>query len=177
MNVHMHPISGTSSAAGVAEPAFGRYIEGMKNAQQLARTIAAECACLRLRGAARTMTRYYDAELREAGLRLSQLTLLVGVAMFPEGEAAMKPLSEALVMDRTTLTRNLQPLIKQGWLSTGASKGDARSRVVDLTPTGEKALEAAFPLWKRAQAAAKKEFGAAHLASLGNQLDQLLRRQ
>src|SRR4051794_19872527 len=148
----------------------------MKNAQQLARTIAAECACLRLRSAARTMTRYYDAELREAGLRLSQLTLLVGVAMFPEGEAAMKPLSEALVMDRTTLTRNLRPLVKQGWLGIGAAKGDARSRVVELTHAGEKTLEVAFPLWKRAQATAKKEFGAAHLASLASELDQLLRR-
>jgi len=152
------------------------YIQGMKHAQQLARTIAAECACLRLRGAARTLSRYYDGELREAGLRLSQLTILVGVAMFPEGEAAMKPLSDALVMDRTTLTRNLRPLVNQGWLSVGTGKGDGRSRVVTLTAAGEKALEAAFPLWKRAQATAKKEFGAARLAALGTELDDLLRR-
>jgi DNA-binding MarR family transcriptional regulator len=148
----------------------------MKNAQQLARTIAAECACLRLRSAARTLSRYYDAELRESGLRQSQLTILVGVAMFPEGAAAMKPLSDALVMDRTTLTRNLQPLIKQGCLSIGTGKDDGRSRVVTLTAIGEKALEAAFPLWKRAQATAKKEFGAARLAALGTELDQMLRR-
>jgi DNA-binding MarR family transcriptional regulator len=145
----------------------------MKNAQQLARTIAAECVCLRLRGAARTMTRSYDAELRAAGLRLSQLTVLVGVAMFPEAGAPIKPLAEALVMDRTTLTRNLRPLVKQGWLSQRTSPNDGRSRVVTLSAAGEKALETAFPFWKRAQAAAKKELGAARLATLGAELDRI----
>jgi DNA-binding MarR family transcriptional regulator len=85
----------------------------------------------------------------------------------------MKPLAEALVMDRTTLTRNLRPLAKQGWLSLRSSAKDGRSRVVTLTTAGEKALETAFPLWKRAQSAAKKGLGAAELATLGAALDRI----
>lgn len=146
----------------------------MPTTQQIARTIASECACLRLRGAARSLTRDYDAELRSAGLKLSQLSVLVAVALFGDGGAAMKPLAEAIAMDRTTLTRNLRPLIDAGWLTLRPSATDGRSRSATLTESGAELLEQALPLWKRAQASARKRLGADHFTALGRELDHLL---
>jgi len=147
----------------------------MPTTQQIARTIANECTCLRLRGAARSLTRSYDAELRAAGLKLSQLSILVAVAMFGEDGASMKRLAEVIAMDRTTLTRNLQPLAKAAWIRIAAAPNDARSRTVSLTRAGAEVLEQAFPLWKRAQTAARKALGPEHFEALNAELSHVLR--
>ena len=146
----------------------------MPSSEQIARTIATECACLRLRGAARSLTRDYDAELRAAGLKVSQLSVLVAVALFGEAGAAMKPLAEAIAMDRTTLTRNLRPLIDAGWVRLRPSETDGRSRSATLTSSGAELLATAFPLWKRAQARAHRRLGSDHFSALSAELDHLL---
>ena len=147
----------------------------MPTTQQIARTIANECTCLRLRGAARSLTRGYDSELRAAGLKLSQLSILVAVAIFGEDGATMKRLAEVIAMDRTTLTRNLQPLVKASWVKIATGAEDARSRTVTLTRDGAEMLEQVFPLWKRAQAAARKALGPEHFEALNAELDHVLR--
>ena len=146
----------------------------MPTTQHIAKAISGECTCLRLRSAARTLTRAYDAELRDIGVKLSQLSVLVGVAMFDESGASMRPLADALAMDRTTLTRNLAPLVKAGWLRQSASPSDGRTRNVTLTEAGADLLERAFPLWKRAQAAIRRELGPARLEALVTELDHLV---
>lgn len=148
----------------------------MPTPQQVARTIEAECSCLRLRGAARALSRGYDAELRAVGLKLSQLTILVGTAMFGEGGATIQALADAVVMDRTTLTRNLRPLEKEGLLRLAPSPSDGRSRVVRLTERGDATLVDAFPLWRRAQRAARATAGAEVMDAVTAALDPLLER-
>jgi len=162
---------------GIVKPRSWQTPAAMPTTQQIARTIASECACLRLRGAARSLTRDYDAELRAAGIKLSQLSVLVAVAMFGERGAAMKPLAEAIAMDRTTLTRNLRPLIDADWLRLSKSETDGRSRTVTLTQGGAELLERAFPLWKRAQISARKRLGPEHFTALAAELDHLQRPQ
>ena len=117
----------------------------------VARTIAAECACLKARQVSRLLTRLYDQNLRPAGLQMSQLSILVAVAKFGENGARIGALALVLAMDRTTLTRNLRPLERAGLLRVARAPSDARVRIVRLTPVGKRALEDAFPLWKRAQ--------------------------
>lgn len=61
-------------------------------------------------------------------------------------------------MDRTTLTRNLKPLEREGWLKSEPGQ-DQRTRVISLTPNGEAALAKAFPLWKQAQSTVEEILG------------------
>ena len=60
-------------------------------------------------------------------------------------------LAQALVMDRTTLTRDLKPLEAQGLIQV-SSGADRRTRTVALTARGRQVLTRALPLWERAQA-------------------------
>jgi len=117
------------------------------NAAQLAE-IEESCACLNVRKAARAITQLFDEVLQPTGLRSTQFPLLVVVARLRE--APVTQLAEELVMDRTTLARNLKPLESQGLL-TIESGTDRRRHLVRLTERGRQALAGALPYWEQAQ--------------------------
>jgi DNA-binding MarR family transcriptional regulator len=107
------------------------------------------CACKHLRRSARAVTRLYDETLRPSGLRITQFTLLIAVAI---GEPVpITRLADALSLDRTTLGRDLKPLTDRGLVEIRAGD-DRRTRVVRLTGQGRDALGRAYPLWQSAQA-------------------------
>lgn len=108
----------------------------------------AACACFNIRKAARVVTQLFDHSMQSSGLRSTQFSILAVLSL--AGPAAVTFLSEQLLMDRTTLTRNLRPLEKQGFVAIEPGK-DLRVRTVSLTPAGFKMLDTIFPLWKRAQ--------------------------
>ena len=110
--------------------------------------IAQHCAVFNLRRAARAVTSCYESDLREVGLKATQFSLLV--AAFLNGPVAITVLAERMVMDRTTLTRNLKPLQKRGLLQV-VPGSDRRTREVVLTPDGKHLLDQAVPLWQRSQ--------------------------
>jgi DNA-binding MarR family transcriptional regulator len=114
------------------------------------------CACFNLRKAARAVTQLYDDALRPTGLRVTQFSLLAVLAALRS--ARMTELAEAAVMDRTTLTRNLALLEREGLIriSEGA---DARVREVTLTPAAEERLAKAMPYWQKAQDRLTQELG------------------
>jgi DNA-binding MarR family transcriptional regulator len=141
-----------------------------------ARKIAKECAGLRARQVSRMLTRVYDDALRPLGLQMPQLSLLVATAMFGENGATIGDLAKALVMDRTTLSRNLGPLERAGYLRVARSAGDARVRVVLLSPAGERALVAALPLWETAQTRIRDVLGVQKTAALRDQLSSAIAR-
>lgn len=128
---------------------------------------ALHCACFNLRKAARAVTQLYDEALRPAGLRATQFTLLVSLRM--RGRVAVTDLAEAAVMDRTTLTRNLQVLQKRGLLRFRPGE-DRRVREVSLTARGHAALVRAYPLWERAQAEVAAGLGKGRLGRLASDL-------
>jgi DNA-binding MarR family transcriptional regulator len=117
------------------------------NAAQLAE-IEATCACSNVRKAARAVTQLFDEVLQPVGLRSTQFTLLVAVELL--AEAPVTQLSQALVMDRTTLARNLKPLESMGFLTIEAGT-DRRRHLVRLTESGRNALARALPYWEQAQ--------------------------
>lgn len=104
------------------------------------------CACTRIRTVARLITRAYDEALRPAGLKASQLAVLAAVDSLEAPSIAA--LSKALFMDRTTLTRNLRPLMNAGLV---VLEEDGRAKTTRLSARGQKSLAAAMPLWTRAQ--------------------------
>ncbi|MEO5730817.1 MAG: MarR family winged helix-turn-helix transcriptional regulator [Byssovorax sp.] len=138
------------------------------------RTIAAQCACVRVRRASRALTRLYDESLRPSGLQSSQLTMLAAVATCGEEGANIGALADGLVMDRTTLSRNLTPLEKAGLVRVARDPADARVRLVFLTRQGERAIEAAFPLWEQTQKHIREQLGAGNVDALREELGRVV---
>jgi DNA-binding MarR family transcriptional regulator len=110
--------------------------------------IATPCLCAALRQASRAVTRIYDAELRGTGLRSTQHSLLRLLGRV--GEVRQGDLGEMAALDETTLTRNLRPLEKSGWVATRAG-ADRREKLVAITEEGKEKIEQARPAWMRAQ--------------------------
>ena len=106
------------------------------------------CVCGNLRMAARLVTQRYDDALRPAGLRIMQFTLLA--RLHAVDRVTMTELAEQASLDRTTLTRNLKPLIERGYVRVVAGK-DQRERLVTVPERGRQALREALPLWEQAQ--------------------------
>lgn len=115
-----------------------------------------QCVCFNLRKTARSVTQLYDEAFRPTGLRATQFSLLSVIRHL--GTATINQLAEVMVMDRTTLTRNLKPLESQGYLRIHPGK-DRRQREVTLLAAGRKVLEKAMPLWEETQAHVVQSLG------------------
>ena len=139
------------------------------------RDIATSCACMKARHTARVITRLYDEHLRPLGLQASQLTVLVAAAHRGEQGARFGRLADAIGMDKSTLTRNLAPLERDGLLRVEPDPDDARQRIVTLTRDGVRMIERAYPLWQKAQAEVAELLGARGAAELGGQLDRVMK--
>ena len=88
------------------------------------------CLCNALRRAARTVSRLYDEELRTVGLRTTQYSLLSLLGRV--GEVRQRELSGLTLLDETTLTRALRPLVESGWVAVRAGE-DRREKLVMIT--------------------------------------------
>ncbi len=130
------------------------------------------CTCHHLRRAARRVTQVYDHELAAVGLSLNQYSILRRTR---HGPRALGELADELGMDRTTLSRGLKPLLEAKLLKEVRGE-DARQRLVELSATGRKRLEAAVPHWQRAQHAIDDGFGVERIARLHRDLDALVDR-
>src|SRR5262245_11413833 len=112
------------------------------------RPLAVPCLCNALRQASRAVSRLYDDELRAAGLRTTQYSLLR--LLQHAGELRQRDLGELFHLDDTTLTRNIRPLISHGWVSVRSGE-DRREKMVAITEAGRAKLQEAHPAWERAQ--------------------------
>lgn len=108
----------------------------------------AACTGGNLRRATRAVNQVYDGALAPVGLKSTQFNLLA--ALDKLGEVPLTRLAEALVLDRTTLTRNLKPLIEQGLVRSGEDE-DRRVRRLGLSAKGRRRLAQALPHWRNAQ--------------------------
>jgi len=115
------------------------------------------CHCINIRFAARKVTKFYDDALKEVGLTCPQHFLLLKLSK--EGEANMKAFARLAGLDRTTLVRNIRPLLEAGMIEVDQVDGDARQKMVKLTKRGKKVVEKAKPLWESAQASLEKTLG------------------
>ena len=120
------------------------------------------------------MTALFDRELAPAGLRLTQYSLLATLRrQAGKSGVAISELAAALDMDRTTLTRNLRPLLDQGLAALDADAADARVRRVAITPDGVAAFEAAKPYWRAGQDFVNRTLGETNVAALHDWLDRV----
>lgn len=130
------------------------------------------CACLTLRGTARAVTQMYDETLKPSGLKATQFSVLAAVAT--AGPASMTVISKALVMDRTTLTRNLKPLMVRGLVKVGTSARDLRQRQIVITREGKAVLSKALPLWKKAHSQIVEGIGHARWQGMTRLLEEAI---
>lgn len=129
------------------------------------------CTNFKLRQLLRGVSRLYDAELARAGLKGTQYSLLshlVGLGPMAPGELARQ-----MGMDASTLTRNVQLLMAQGWVDQGPGN-DTRSRRLTITASGVAKQAEAKRHWKRAQLALNDKLGAAQVAALHGLIDGAL---
>ena len=103
---------------------------------------------MKLRKATRLVTQAYDVAMQSAGIKSTQFTLLATVNAL--GSPAITKLAEVMVMDRTTLSRNLKPLINKELVIVG-SEQDQRIRKISLTPEGKILVSEAMPQWQQIQ--------------------------
>lgn len=110
------------------------------------------------------ITKHYDEALQPLELKPTQFTIL---AVLSSVDAiTVTDLADAMILDRTTLTRNLRPLEKKGMIKTGAGE-DRRTRMISLSKKGLNKLKKAIPLWKQAQKEVTEYMG-------GNRFDKFL---
>lgn len=143
-------------------------------ADEPSRAPISPCTCFKVRSLARLISQLYDDTLAPSGLRGTQYSLLAH-ARRPRGGAAptVSELAAAMFTDRTTLTRNLKPLIAEGLVSL-ESGADARSKAVMVTEDGERAFAAARELWKLAQKKVRAIAGTETVGGLETIIDAML---
>ena len=115
------------------------------------------CACAAARRAARALTVLYDGWLRSSAIEGPQFGLLA--VLDRQGPCTQTTLGRLFALDKTTLSRNLQLLKREGWIRAVPGK-DARERRVSLTPAGRRHLAAARPAWRKAQEQLRASLGA-----------------
>jgi DNA-binding MarR family transcriptional regulator len=131
------------------------------------------CTNLRLRQLSRIVTRHYDAYVTATGLKNTQYSLLSHVVLL--GPIRPSDLAQRMCVDASTLTRNLQPLVAQGWLRQGPG-ADARSRLVEATDEGRAKRAEAQRAWKQAQLALNARLGAERVSALHALIDDCIER-
>lgn len=126
------------------------------------------CTNLKLRQLGRMVTRHYDRYLAEAGLKNTQYALLSHVVRL--GPIRPSDLARRMQMDASTLTRNLQPMAAQGWLTIGQGE-DGRSRLIAATREGLEMRAKGQRVWKEAQLALNGLLGVERVFALHALLD------
>jgi DNA-binding MarR family transcriptional regulator len=116
------------------------------------------CNCLALRQAARQVTQFYDLHLAPSGLRATQYSILAKLRR--NRAMTINALAAELVMDRTTLGRNILPLQRDGLVAVVTGKSDRRSKELQLTAPGLARLRSAAKGWTAAQQRFERAFGA-----------------
>jgi len=130
-----------------------------------------DCIGFNLRKANRAVSQLYDEMLRPTGIRGTQYSLLVVLKIV--GPVLVTELAEKIVMDRTTLSRNLEVMEKQGLVSVTPGE-DRRTRKVMITEMGSTVLLDAYPLWQQAQAKIRESMSEERLQSLMTDLSALI---
>ena len=120
-------------------------------------TNPAGCNCLALRQAARHVSQFYDQFLAGRGLRATQYSILA--RLHRRGPTSINALAAALVMDRTTLGRNILPLQRDRLVAIRPGRADLRSKEVHLTRAGAARFRAAAKDWRQAQTRFEAAFG------------------
>lgn len=145
----------------------------MSELQTAARIKPQGCTNLKLRQLMRRVTQHYDDEVGKSGLKGTQYSLLSHVVKL--GPVRAVDLATAMKLSTSTLSRNLQPMVAAGWLMIGPG-GDARSKLIEATPSGRDKRAQAQRHWRVAQEGLNAKLGADTVLALHAMLDEVMLR-
>ncbi len=123
-----------------------------------------QCNCFAMRRANRQISRFYDAHLEPAGLRITQFLTLADLNEL--GSATINALAERLDIERTAMGKMAGFLERDGLVKIDRSPSDGRSRIIELTDAGRRLHDQAAPLWREAQREFEQLNGAGNVAAL-----------
>jgi DNA-binding MarR family transcriptional regulator len=126
------------------------------------------CSNAKLRQLTRRVSQHYDHEMGKIGLKATQYSLLSKVLQ--RGPIRPGDLAKAMVLDASTLTRNLKALVAAGWLTVGAGT-DHRSHLVAITSAGREKRSEAHRRWKAAQESLNDLLGVERVLALHELID------
>ena len=147
---------------------------GRLSSPTVERAVEGVCTGMRVRKLARRVSQIYDEALAGSGLSIGQFGLLGHVV--GGREPSVSELAERLVMDRSSLSRTLGPLVRAGLVELGGRDGDKRVKVVRATGAGRAAFAAAEPAWLNGQTRVAEALGAERRSRLHAVLDDTLKR-
>jgi DNA-binding MarR family transcriptional regulator len=140
----------TARCSGLTGGDIGVYTLNMKP-EEIDFVACRQCVCTAARRRSRELTRAFEKAMRGSGVRGTQFTLLA--TLVQTGPIPTTRLANLQGLERTTLTRNLGLLVRDGFVRIDEGE-DRRVRKVAIMPAGEEAARRAFPFWKKAQDAA-----------------------
>ena len=130
------------------------------------------CLCAQARKASRVLTQVYNRFLEPAGMPVTQYSLLANIRRLEH--TTISELVDKMVLEKSTLTRNIAVLDKAGWIRQ--SEGlDRRTKVIELSATGQAALDRARPCWEQAQHHIAEKLGVAMAGQLFEDMGRVLK--
>lgn len=139
--------------------------------QQLADHIIDVCACANLRTTSGSLTQLYNQLLKPTGLKITQYYMLGNIYTSPG--ISIGKLGEIMLLDQTTITRNLTILHEAGYVQVEKAKQDSRAKVVSVTELGYEKLNYATPIWLEVQDRIETSVGKKEYQELLQQLDKV----
>jgi DNA-binding MarR family transcriptional regulator len=136
--------------------------------------MARECVAVRTRLLNRLVTGVCDAGLRPYGVRVAQVNILCAIAN--SGPLTPTDLAAVLVLEKSTLSRDMAKLLEKGWVETQPGD-DARSHRLAATPAGVAFLEGIHPVWSEAQKQLVKRLGPVLVAAMTETVDEIWAEQ
>jgi len=135
--------------------------------------VAHDCMFAKLRHVSRYVTTVYTKELKNVGLTPVQSSMMTAIKLLEN--ANINTLSDALNMDRTTINRNLKPLIRDEIVYMGEGE-DKREKTVSLSNKGEDIYNRGYENWKIAQAKLQEKIGKDTWVKMSSVLDEVIQK-
>ena len=145
------------------------------NLRDDARSLVEQCAGGHSRRAARLITQFLDRQMAETGLGIAQLGLMAQIAAMSDD--TLSALAQRTGLEQSTLSRNLRTLESEGLVEIAAAGTDLRRRMVWLTESGARRLEAAIPVWREAHAKLASRFEPDLARQLADAAEALIARE
>jgi len=134
-----------------------------REASILAKGVAAECLGYRVRLLNRVITNIYDRAMQPLGLKANQANILTMLSYI--GHASSADISRVLVMEKSTVSRTVNRMKKNGWINVDGN-GNGPSQAITVTAEGRKRMASAHEQWKKAQKQATELLGKEGVAAI-----------
>jgi DNA-binding MarR family transcriptional regulator len=131
--------------------------------------MARDCLGVRSRILARIVSNFYEQEMQEVDLRIGQMNLLVAIAV--NGKMSPGHLADALQLEKSTISRDLQFLMKKTWIEAEQSAA-GRTQFVSITDSGLAVIDKAYPSWLKAQKMVEVALGQVLTVAVSEAIDK-----